>query len=119
MAYDFAALKATVRQTVQDVMSTEAEYVSPSGETTALRVRWHNKIARVGDLLDAGYAEVIEGVNRVIFNIPELDEKNVKLERDGEVRLTNPHFRGAVLVLVAMEPEVGPIEQIWTIAHEQ
>lgn len=116
---NFAALKAQVRQTVHDTMSTEADYTSPEGVVTALRVRWHNKIARHGDLLDAGYAEVIEGVNRVIFNIPELNEKSVTLEQRGTVTLTDPLFMGAVLILDTMEPVVGPVEQIWNVAHEQ
>lgn len=116
---DFAALKAQVRQVVQDTMSTEADYTSPDGVVTALRVRWHNKIARHGDLLDAGYAEVIEGINRVIFNIPELDQKSVTPEQRGTLTLTSPHFNGAVLILDTMEPVVGPIEQIWNVAHEQ
>ena len=120
MPLDFAALKAQVRQTVQDTMSTEAEYTSRDGAVTAtLRIRWHNKISRVGDLLDTGYAEVIEGINRVIFNIPELTEKNVKPERGGQLLLTSPHFMGAVLILNAMEPTVGPIEEVWSVGHDR
>lgn len=119
MPFDFAALKAQVRQTVQDTMSTEADYIAPDGTVTALRVRWHNKIARTGDLLDTGYAEVIEGINRAIFNIPELNEKSVVLERNGQVKLTSPHFLGAVLILDSMEPMVGPVEQIWNVAHDR
>lgn len=117
---DFAALKAQVRQTVHDTMSTTGLYTHESepGVETELSVRWHNKIARMGDLLEAGYSEVVEGINRLVFNVPELTEKAVILRRGGRVTLTNPHYGGAVLVLDTMEPMVGPIEQIWLIAYE-
>lgn len=119
MPYDFAALKSRVRQIVHDTMGMDAEYSHPDYPGVAqLRVRWHNKIARTGDLLDIGYSEVVEGINRVIFNEPELVQKSVTLRRGGRVRLLSPHMRGAVLILDTLEPRVGPIETIWLIAHE-
>lgn len=119
MAFDFAALKGQVRQIVHDTMSVRAEYTHPDlvGEVE-LRIRWHNKIARTGELLELGYAEVIEGVNRVIFNIPELNKKSVVVRRGGRLRLLDPQYAGAVLILDSMEPRVGPTEEIWLIGHD-
>lgn len=120
MPFDFAALKAQVRQVVHDTMAGPAEYSHPNYPgVVELRVRWHNKIARGGDLLDSGYSEVIEGIDRVIFNEPELVQKSVTLRRGGLLRLLSPHMRGAVLILDSLEPRVGPIETIWLIAHEK
>lgn len=118
MPFDFAALKARTRQIVHDTLAVEGEYTHPTkvGAVT-LRVRWHNKLVRTGELLDTGYAEVLEGVDRVIFNRPELHEKSVVLTRGGQVRLTDPRFNGAVLVLDSQQPIVGPVEEIWMIGY--
>lgn len=118
--FDFGAVKAMVRQTVHDTMSTPATYWHESNPTVTveLRVRWHNKIARMGDLLEAGYTEVVEGINRLIFNIPELTEKAVVLSRGGRITL-GEHYGFTELVLETKEPEVGPIEEIWLIAHDR
>ena len=118
---DFAALKAQARQTVHNTMKVAAEYTHAAypGVVTVLQVRWHNKIARVGDLVEIGYSEIVEGINRVIFNVPELNEKSIVLQRGGQLKLTGPHFFDAVLILESMEPMVGPIEQIWLVAHER
>lgn len=119
MAFDFAALKGQVRQIVHNTMGVRAEYTHfDSNGAVELRIRWHNKIARTGELLDLGYAEVIEGVNRVILNIPELNQKSVIVQRGGQLKLLDPQFNGAVLILDAKEPQVGPIEEIWLIRHD-
>jgi redox-sensitive bicupin YhaK (pirin superfamily) len=116
---DFAALKAQVRQTVHDTMSVPAVYSHPDevGEY-ALRVRWHNKQALVGDLIDSGYAQTIEGVNRVIFNRAELDEKGAVLRSGGVLRVVAPQFHGASLILSSQEPVAGPVEVIWIVGND-
>lgn len=118
--FDFAALKADVRQIVHDTMAVEAEYTDPrKNGSVVLQVRWHNKIAQVGELLETGYTEILEGIDRVIFNIPELNKKSVVPVRGGRLHMLSPHFNGAVLVLDSMRPIVGPVEQIWTVGHER
>lgn len=117
MAFDFAALKASTRRIVHDTLATAALYDHASlAVSVGLRVRWHNKIARFGDIENVGYSEIIEGINRVIFDKAELDEKGVVLERGGQITLTAPEYNGAVLVLDTMEPEIGPVQQIWLVA---
>jgi len=118
MPFDFAALKARTRRVVHDTLAVAALYdhvglVVP----VELRVRWHNKIARFGDIENVGYAEIIEGINRVIFDRDELNEKGVVLERGGRVTLTPPQYHGAVLVLDTMEPDTGPIDQTWLVGR--
>jgi hypothetical protein len=119
--FDFSELKKQVRQTVHVTMSVPAIYTHDSapGVETELRVRWHNKIARVGDLLEAGYSEVVDGINRVIFNVPELIEKGVVLARGGRITLDTEYYDGAQLILETKEPRVGPVEEIWLIAYDR
>lgn len=118
--FDFAAMKAKTRQIVHDTMATEAIYTHPNFVgSEELRIRWHNKVAHVGELLENGYSSILEGVNRVIFNIPELDKKGITLQLGGRLALVNPLYGGAVLILDSKEPRVGPIEEIWFIRHDR
>lgn len=116
MAFNFSACKALARRTVHTYLSVGASYAHPTlAEPVELRVRWHNKIARYGDLEDGGYAEIVEGINRLIFDAAELDEKGVVPAKGALVTLTDPEFNNAVLVLDTAEPRVGPIEVIWGV----
>lgn len=116
MAFNFSACKALARRTVHTYLSVGALYThSPLDEPVGLRVRWHNKIARFGDLEDGGYAEIVEGINRLIFDADELDEKGIVLMKGAKVTLTDPGFNNAALVLDTAEPRIGPIEVIWGV----
>lgn len=116
MAFDFAAVKAQTRRVVHDTFGVSATYRdSVITVPVGLRIRWHNKIARFGNLLDQGYAEIIEGINRVIFDTAELSEKSVVLRRGGELTITAPSFNSAVLTLAEDEPTVGPLEVVWLV----
>lgn len=116
MAFDFSAYKRLARRTVHDFLSTTASYAHATlAEPVELRVRWHNKIARYGDLEGGGYAEVIEGVNRLIFDADELNEKGVVPVQGARVTLTDAAFNNTVLILDTAEPRVGPVEVIWNV----
>jgi hypothetical protein len=116
MAFDFAALKSRSRQALHDALAVPADYIDEDLVMPAeLTVRWHNKINRFNSADELGLAEYIEGIDRVIFNIPQLEAQGVVLKAGGEVTLTHPAFEGAVLVLSAKEPQVGPIEEIWLV----
>lgn len=118
MRFDFAALKSQVRQTVHDTLAVPALYHSVDLDVPVeLTVRWHTKIDRFGDLDGMGYAEVIDGINRVIFNRPELQEHGLVLRGGGEVELTSSGFEGVRLVLVSMEPDSGPVDESWVVAQ--
>lgn len=119
MPFNFSAYKALARRTVHTYLSAGALYShSDLAEPVDIRVRWHNKIARYGDLEDGGYAEVVEGVNRLIFDAAELNEKNIVLAKGAHIALTDPEFDNAVLVLDTAEPRVGPIEIIWGVVSQ-
>jgi hypothetical protein len=117
MPFDFAALKAQARRAVHDTLAVDAVYEDAHlPEPVGLRVRWHNKISRFGDIENIGYSEIIEGINRVIFDREELNEKGIMLRRGGRVTLTAPQYEGAVLVLDSQEPHSGPINLTWLVS---
>ena len=118
MAFDFAELKSQTRQALHDALAVSAQYTDDDLVMPVdLTVRWHNKIDRFGDLVNSGYSEVIEGINRVIFNRGQLAARGVVLQAGGEVTITARGFDNAVLVLATMEPRVGPVEEIWLVGH--
>lgn len=115
MPYDRAASKAIARNAVHTAMGVPVSYedsVSPG--RVGLRVRWHNRVGIDGNLVEAGYTNFVEGVNRVIFNRNELDEKGVVLSRGSRVYTED----GAVLILSHQEPISGPVEVVWGVAQE-
>jgi len=117
MVFDFAAVKAHARKIVHDTFGVDAEYeASSSAVPVPLRVRWHNKMAVVGDPENAGYPVSLEGIDRIIFNTDELAEKGIIPARGGYVKITAPGFNGQVLSLEAREKKCGPQEEIWQVA---
>lgn len=118
MRFDFAQLKSQARQALHDAMAVPARYIDDDLVMPVdLTVRWHNKIDRFGNLVETGYSEVIEGVNRVIFNRAQLTARGVLLQVGGEVVITAPGFDGVTLVLSSMEPHAGPVEEIWLVVQ--
>ena len=116
---DFAAIKAQTRRIVHDTFSIPALYKqTPSSTGVLLYIRWHNKIARFGNLLDSGYAEVLEGIERVIFDEAELQTKGVTLVRGGSLLCTPPGFAQATLILDTAEPRVGPLNITWLVVKK-
>lgn len=119
MAFDFAAIKAEVRSIVHETMAIPAVYTDGQcGDSASLRVRFHSKINRFGDLTEQGWAEIVEGVNRLIFDKRELDEQGVVLRSGGQVTLQARGFENIVLVLHVREPEEGPINVVWQVSKQ-
>lgn len=74
----------------------------------------------VGQLDAGGYAEFIQGVERLVFNMEELTTKRVELIRGGKVELTDveytlPDGGKPTLTLDVQEDDTGPIERIWKV----
>lgn len=117
MTSPLAQIKHDARRALHDAMKVEATYVPPGGgAATALGVRWHNKINRVGDLDNQGWAEIIEGIDRIIFDREELAAKSLTLAEGGVVTL-ELLMGGFSFVLGAQEPDDGPIERIWIVTR--
>jgi len=111
MSFDFAAAKTALRRTVHDTLGVAALYQDHTMSTPVdVRVRWHSKINRFGDLEGSGYAEVIEGIDRVLFD--KVQARSLGIRSGGEVTLTT--LGGFKLTLGAMEPADGPITETWS-----
>jgi hypothetical protein len=119
MTFDFAAAKTKARQIVRDYMAFDGLYSDNTVTDIPLKVRFHTKIKTFGDLIEAGYSEVIEGVNRLIFDKDELITKGITLKTGGKVTLQNPGYTDIILVLDSQEPITGSVEVVWDISKEQ
>lgn len=78
-----------------------------------ITARWHSKIVRQGDLESSGYAEVIDGIDRIVL-IPE-DTPCVEFRQGGTITFEDD---GRVFRLVSLEPQDGPLHQIWHAVQE-
>ncbi len=117
MAFNRAATVARARRVVHKTHGLAATYEDDQVVVpVALTVGLFNRMNLQGDLIEAGYNNVIEGINRVRFNREELDEKNVVPKRAGKVVLTDPLMAGIVLILDHKEPDTGPINIMWGAA---
>ena len=89
-----------------------------------LTVRWHNKLSRGGDLT-GDYAEVIDGIDRLIFNDENVAEVSDALVLAGEAPLvlargaeiTIPAYKDARYSLDTKEPSDGPLETAWVVTR--
>lgn len=112
MTFNFADLKVETRRVVHETLGVPAFYqnnrMSAPVEITA---RWFNKTAKYGDLVETGYAEIVEGVDRVVL-FP-CDHPTVSFERDGVV--TFPQYKKSFR-LDTLEPSDGPAGQaVWQV----
>lgn len=75
-------------------------------------VRWQNKLVQQGNLTGTGYAEVIDGVNRIVFGAAELIDLGLNLRPRGTVSI--PAY-SATFVLATREPTDGPVNVVWNV----
>lgn len=89
-----------------------------------LTVRYHNKLQRAGDL-NGDYAEIIDGIDRLIFLDDNVAEVSAALVANGEAPLvlsrgaeiTIPAYKGLRFTLDSQEPPDGPAETCWVVAR--
>lgn len=116
MAYDRTAAVARSRRAVHRLHAIAATYEdSVTPVPVPLSVGWFNRQVLHGNMVEAGYSDVVEGVDRVRFNSEELAEKSVVPRRGGVVTLTDPLYFGTVLRLDHEEPRTGPINVVWGV----
>lgn len=95
-----------------------------------LTARWHNKIVNMGDLDGEGYAEFIEGLDRVVFDATEARKFDVRPGGQiwfpdlgsgfgaafgsplGGSGIAPPKFN-----LRVRNPDDGPFEEVWEITR--
>jgi hypothetical protein len=82
---------------------------------TPITVRWHNKSTRIGDIQGGDYAEVLETIDRLLFDSEEIATAAITLKRGGIVTLTE--FGNTKFELDVREPADGPIKIVWTVTR--
>lgn len=114
-----AEIKAKARKAVHAAFSYDALYKDPSLDAAVpLSVRWHNRIVMHGDYDQSGYANIIDGIEKVIFDRDELTKLGVTPMRGATLRLTEGGMNNTRLVLDVREKNVGPLEEKWTVVRE-
>ena len=91
---------------------------------TRLTVRYHNKIARGGDL-NGDYAEIIDGIDKLVFLDENVAEVSAALVANGQpalvlsrgAEITIPGYKGLTFTLDTQEPPDGPAETLWVVAR--
>lgn len=129
-------IKARARRAIHGRLAASATLVDeahPAGlifgedyTGLGLTVRYHTKIAKTGDL-DGSFAEVIDGIDRLVFNDENLAEVSAALVDNGEAPLslsrsatvTIPEYKGLRFTLDSQEPPDGPLETIWVVARSK
>lgn len=118
-----ASVKARARRALHAAMSLDAEYQHANNAAPAdVKIRWHTKQALMGELDNGGYAERIESVNRLIFNLEELTEKQIELHRGGKVTIVDADYVSETgerprFILELEEEDTGPIERTWQVVR--
>lgn len=99
-------------------MAAEAVYrETDSGPVTeGLTVRWHNKLVKAGSAEGGFDAEILEGIDRLVFQESNLAAVGVTLKRRG---LVDVDYMGvtAKFRLEAEEPQDGPENVYWVVSR--
>lgn len=117
MSFDFATAKLRARRVVNETFGVQAFYsddvITIPVEFTA---RWHNRNARPMGGMDGDYAEVIEGIDHIVF-VPETAKgQPLATKREGVVTFTS--LAGVEFVLeYRMQPD-GPLEEKWSVSRK-
>lgn len=105
-----------MRQVVHKTLSVSALYSDSLVTNIPITVRWHSKISVHGDLENQGYAQILEGVDRLIFYDAELVAASLALKRGGLIVI--PKYQNATFALDALNPTDGPVNVIWSVARQ-
>lgn len=105
-----AAREAIHTQFARPALYTDADNTVP----VPLNVRWHGQnVQPIGDFQGAGYAQIVERTDRLIFLRSELADAGLSLNRKGVVAF--PDYGGASFNLDVQLPADGPVTVIWTV----
>lgn len=120
MESKLAALKARARKALHGAFSYEARYKDDTlNAAVPVKARWHNRIVLLGDYQDGGYANIIDGIERVIFDRDELAKAGITPIETGTVTILDHNLDVmAVLTLDSREPYVGPVEEKWQVKRD-
>lgn len=111
-------LKRQMRRDVHNTFGLEASYSDPTLlEPVDVIVRWHSRYETFGNLAEQGYAEVVDNVDRIVFDVDELVELDLTPRVGGQVTITETGWNNAVLVLQISDPRQGPVENVWQVGR--
>lgn len=131
-----ADIKARTRRAIHGRLAVPATLVDedhPTGlifadryEGATLTVRYHNKIDRSGGL-GGDYAEIIDGIDKLVFHDDNVADVSVGLVENGEpplvlsrgAEVTIPEYKGLTFVLDTQQPPDGPDETVWVVARKR
>lgn len=117
----YADIRRRARRDIHAAFAVSATYTDDVVRPpTPLAVRWHDKgssfsgiVSSVGNISGGDYAEVVENIDKIIFNTDELIEKGISPKRGGTITLTD--YGDYQLVLDLREPTDGPLKMTWTV----
>lgn len=130
------AIKTTGRRQIHGLAAVSCDLVDPDHPDglvfaedylgNGLTVRYHNRLTRTGDL-DGTYGEVIDGIDKLVFNDENVAEVSVALVANGQAplvlargaRVTIPSYKGLRFTLDAKDPADGPLETVWVVARSK
>ncbi len=132
MSFNFAKLKAVTRRVVHRTLGVPAFYLDSSlSIPVVITARCHSRIDRMGDLDGQSYAEVVEGIDRVIFEAAEARINDVK--RGGMITfedigaglgvslgsiLGGSGIGAEAFILQVREPSDGPYTETWSVTRK-
>lgn len=127
-------IKTKARRAIHGKLAVPASYVDddhPDGlifggdyTGSGLTVRYHNKLDRSGDL-DGDWAEIIDGIDKLIFLDEQVEEVSAALVANGQPPLVLTRgaqvviagYKDLTLTLDSQEPQDGPSETRWVVAR--
>lgn len=109
----FADIKLNARRAVHKALAVPCFYTSVNGGARlAISARLHDKRVVGGDI-GGGYATIIEGVTRAIFNREELISAGITLRKRD--RITFPDYTLS-FELDVRDAFDGPVDEQWSVA---
>ncbi len=118
--FDWAALKVATRRTVNETFGVQAFYSDASvNPPIEFRARPHTKTSKpFGGLVDGdGYADVIEGVDRIVFFAETIDGATFVPQRLGEIQIPSL-FPTETFILDTKLPTDGPLTHCWQVTRK-
>jgi len=116
MPFDFASAKANARRVIHATLGVSAFIkVNSTSTPEPITARLHEASTVYGDLLNQGYAETVEAVDRIVF-FPEDIAPEHRPRKLAEV--TFPHRAGITFVLQTKDVSDGPSEEVWQVTRK-